>query len=368
MEQSKGLKILCIHANTGSRFYRVIPQLKHMQRSGHLVRLERHDTPHLDQLVQWCDVLVLQMVFNIDLAREARAMGKKVIFECDDLIHRTHAKHYAWEETRGFKNQAKWWWRIFWMLRACDALIVSTPELKKVYGWIARKTLVFPNYLELAHWLKDPKKNTTDRVRILWAGSTSHTGDLHWVKPIMQTIIDKYPQVQFIYIGHGGVPTDDLYSRFIYGEDIFEGLPQERRESLLPAPPNVYPYILASLGADIAIAPLERNYFNRFKTQCKYLEYAVNAIPGVYSKWFYTDVKSPKDWDDLDLYHRTYGSAIPYTGLRADTHKEWVSALSLLIENGTLRAQIGENARRVAIEQYSFESHATEWQGFVESL
>lgn len=357
------MKILCLHTNTGSRFYRVIPQLKAMQTAGHEVRLERHDTPHMQQLVDWADVIILQMVFDIGLARACRRAGKKVIFELDDLIHKTHEKHYSYKETQGFKNQVKWWWKIIRMLRACDGIIVSNDRLKKVYGRFARKTLVFPNYMDLPHWLKEPKKNPSDRVRILWAGSTSHTGDLEWVKPIMHKILEKYKNVQFIYLGHGGVPTDDLYARFIYGDDIFEGLPEDRRESMLPAPPNVYPYILASVQADIAIAPLEKNYFNSFKTQCKYLEYGLNAIPGVYAKWFYTDVKDYAP-----------GKLIPAesikgaTGILADSPQEWIDAISLLVEDATLRASIGENARREVIEKYNFADHAKEWQGFVESL
>lgn len=346
----KKLKIFCLHANSGSRFYRVNPQLKWMQKQGHEVRLESHDTPHMEQLLEWCDVLVLQMVFSVELARDARAAGKTVIFECDDLVHKTHKLHYSYEETKGFWNQAKWWWRMWKMLRACDGFIVTTDALAKVYGWMARNVLVFPNYMELEHWLKETKPNPTNRVRILWAGSTSHTGDLLWIKPIMDTILRRHPHVQFIYLGYGGVPTDDLYARFVYGEDNFQGLPQDQRESMLPAPPLIYPYILASTQADIGIAPLEKNYFNKFKSQCKYLEYALNGIPGVYAAWHYTDVR-----DGI-------------TGLVADTQQEWIDALDRLIRDATLRRKIGDEARRVAIEEHSFSDHAPAWQGFVENI
>lgn len=354
------MKILCIHSNTGSRFYRVNPQLKWMQQQGHEVRLEQHDSKYIDQLVDWCDVLILQMVFSQEIAQEAKEKGKMVYFDCDDLIHKTHKLHYAYNETKGIKNQLKWWWRMFKMFRTIDGLIVSTPRLKHTYGWMAKRVLVFPNYLDLPHWLKEQKKNYTSRVRILWAGSTSHTGDLYWVKPIMKNILEKYPHVQFIYMGHGGVPTDDLYAKFVYGEDAFEGLPYDRRESLLPAPPNVFPYILAGIQADIAIAPLEKNTFNKYKSQCKYLEYAVNGIPGVYSKWFYSDVIDDRDFTTL-------GSADDFsTGLLADTPEEWIEALSLLIENATIRNKIGDSARTRVIERNNFVDHAATWQGFVE--
>lgn len=353
----KPLNILGLHSNTGSRFYRVIPQLRWMQKQGHQVRLERHDYPNMAELIEWADVVVLQMVFSAELIDSFRAKGKKVIFECDDLIHKTHAKHYSYKETDTLWKRAKIMWQIFRVLRRCDGFIVSNPLLKKVYGWMARRTFVFPNYIELEHWVRPIKKNTSDRIRILWAGSTSHTGDLHWVKPIMAKILERFPKVQFIYIGHGGVPTDDLYARFIYGEDIFEGLPYDQRESLLAAPPNVFPYILASIQADIAIAPLEKNDFNRYKTQCKYLEYAINGIPGVYSRWFYTDVKDERGRHICDS-----------TGLTADTEEEWIDAITRLILGATLRVQIGEKAREEVLAKYDFAKHAHRWQGFVEMI
>lgn len=351
------MKILALHTNTGSRFYRIIPQLKWMQKQGHEVRLEKHDAEYLDQMIEWCDVLVMQSVWSEHTIKLAKKLGKKVLFETDDLLHRTHEKHYSWGETNTWMKRAKLYWMVFKIMRSVDAFICSNEDLKRVYGWMAKKTLVFPNYLELEHWLKEPKKNTTDKVRILWGGSTSHTGDLEWVKPIMKTILDKYPQSQFIYVGTGGVPTDDLYARFIFGDDIFAGIDQDRRESMLPYPPNVWPYVLASLQADIAIAPLEKNYFNKFKTQCKYLEYGVNALPGVYSKWFYTDVK---DWTTSDTDKAT--------GILADTPEQWIVALSVLIENATLRRTIGDNARAEVIEKYDFRLHAHEWQEFVENI
>lgn len=347
----RSIKILAIHNGSGSRFYRLVPQLKWMQKQGHKVRLESHDTPHLLQKIEWADVVIVEMIFSESIMKGIKALNKKLIFECDDLIHTVPDSHYSYDETKGFINKIKWWWRIYRTLRHCDGFITTTPGLKRLYGWITGKSLVFPNYVELEHWLKEPKENLSkDRIRILWAGSTSHTGDLNWVKPIIKRILDKYPQVQFIYVGHGGVPTKDIYAKFIYGDDIFEGLPQERRESMLPMPPNVWPYALSGLQADIGICPLEKNYFNSFKSQCKYLEYGINKIPAVYSKWHYTDVKDG------------------VTGFLADTPDEWFKALSILIEHDILRKKIGDNARGEIIKDFNINNHLAKWQGFVETF
>lgn len=344
------MKILAIHNNSGSRFYRLVPQLKWMQKQGHKVCLESHDVQHLFQMVEWADVVIVEMIFSEEIMKGIKALGKKLIFECDDLIHTVPDTHYSYEETKGWRK-IKWWWRIYKTLRHCDGFICTTPKLKRLYGWMAKKSFVFENYSSLEHWMKEPKKNLSkDRIRILWAGSTSHTGDLNWVRPIMEEILEKYPHVQFIYVGHGGVPTDDLYAKFVYGEDIFEGMSKEQREAMLPVQANVWPYILAGLQADIGIAPLENNYFNSFKSQCKYLEYGINEIPAVYSKWHYTDVK-----DSI-------------TGMVADSPEEWIEKLSLLIENDKMRRTIGESARKEVVEKFNINKHMTKWQGFVENF
>lgn len=343
------MKILALHNGTGSRYYRLIPMLKEAQARGHEVILEPHDTDHVDQKIEWCDLVIFQMVFSEELVKLAKGMGKKVVFECDDLIHRVPEDHYSYKETAGFKKQLKWWWLMWGVFRRCDAFISTNPRLNRIYGWMAKRRFVFKNYCDLPHWMKEPKKNPTDRIRILWAGSTSHTPDLKWIKPVMDRILRRHKNVQFIYIGHGGIKSTDMQAKFVYGEDIFEGLP-DNRESMLSAPAGVWPYTLSTLMADIAIAPLEKNYFNTFKSQCKYLEYSINKIPAVYAKWHYTDVR-----DGI-------------TGLLADTPEEWEAAIESLIENRDFRLFIGDDCFRDVVENHDMRLHVDRWLAFIESV
>lgn len=340
------MRVCAIHNGTGSRFYRLIPQLKFLQSQGHEITLIASNDKRLMENMAWCDILILQMVFSLPLIQKAKSLGKRVIFECDDLIHTVPKTHYSYEETRGLKRY-KWWYLLWRVLRLCDGFIATTPGLIKLYGRFAASSLHFPNYLDLSHWLKETKENKSDFVRILWAGSKSHTGDLLFIEPVIAEILKRYPQVRFLYNGHGGIPSDDLYARFVYGEDIFKNLPLNARESQLPGSNVIWPYILASQLADIAIAPLEKNYFNSFKSQCKYLEYAINGYPGVYSRSHYTDVKDGE------------------TGLLAETEEEWIEALSRLVENDKLRKRMGAKAREAALRDFDIRSHLPEWADYV---
>lgn len=340
------MKIFCIHNNTGSRYYRLIPQLTEMQKRGHKVILEPHNTPSIEKKIDWADLVIFQMVLSLDLVKYAKDTGKKVIFECDDLVHKVPKTHYAYKETKGLKG-LELLWKMLTISWYADGFIAATPQLLK-YAPFSKK-LLFPNYCDLVHWLKEYRENQTKRVRLLYAGSTSHTGDLEWIKPVLKKVLNKYPNIQFIYVGTGGIKTNDLNARFIYGEDFFEGLPNNR-EAMLPVPPNVWPYILSSLMADMAIAPLEKNYFNKCKSQCKYLEYGINRIPAVYSRHHYTDVKDGK------------------TGLLADTRDEWFEKICWLAEHEKERKQIGQNAYQDILKNYDIRKYIINWVNFAESL
>lgn len=348
MKKRRKLKIYCLQNNSGSKYYRIVPQLKYLQNKGYKVFLDNTSTERniIAQRIKWCDVFILQMVMSEDWIKFAKKQKKKVIFECDDLLHIVPKTHYSYSETKGIKNRIKWWIRIYKQLRSVDGFISTNKNLNKVYGRIAKKSFVFENYCDLSHWKREYRENQTERLRLLWAGSQSHTGDLEMMKPVIKNILNKNPNVQFIYVGMGGARTKDIQARFVYGDDFFNRLPNNR-ESLLPVPADVWPHTLGGLLADLAIAPLENNHFNKFKSQCKFLEYSINKIPAVYSKWFYSDVKNGE------------------TGLLADTPKEWEQQIQKLINDKQLRKTIGENAHNWVLENKSITKYLQNWENFV---
>ena len=350
MTTNTKLKIYCIHNGSGSRYYRLIPQLKYMQEQGHEVILKDSEDKEMTQHIEWSDIVILEMVYSVGIVKMCKKLGKKVVFECDDLAHIVPKSHYSYDETKGIKNRIKWWKEIAQVLRRCDGFITTNKLLKDKYGWLAKNSFVFDNYCDLPHWLKEHKPNRSNEIRLLWAGSMSHKGDLIAFKPIMKKVLEKYPQVKFIYVGDGGIKTDDLQAKFIYGEDLWEGLPGNR-ENILGVPGNIFPYKLAALQADIAIAPLEKNFFNSCKSTCKYLEYGINKIPGVYSAHHYKDV----------IVNRR-------TGILADTPDDWVAAISELIENEDMRKKIGENACNDVIKNHNMKDHVHKWEEFILSL
>jgi len=341
------LKLLIIGNNTGSKYYRYIPGGRYLQDLGHQVMIADHDDKHLQERIEQSDVVLFQMAFSPELIRYAKRLGKRVVVEADDLLHRVGAEHYSHKELSGL-GSLRWYLRVWRCLWHADLFVTTTEELRRKYGWMCKRSAVWANRCDIAHWIKPERHNASDQVRILWAGSSSHTEDLRFIAPVMKRVLERHPEVKFLTIGHGGAPTDDLYTQFVYGDnDIFADLPKGSREMICPVPANVWPAVLAGIAADIAIAPLVKTEFSRMKSQCKFIEYGINGIPGVYAGWFYTDVNHGED------------------GLLADTPLQWEAAIELLITDVTYRRRLGVRARERILNDFDVRPHLKAWGDMV---
>ncbi len=339
------MKILAIiPEKSGSSFYRIRPQMRWMKEHGHQVKVKTYADKDTEKLMLSADLVIFENIFSPYLIKKCHKANIKVVIETDDLVHSVPKTHYDYKDVKGLRKY-KWLFKVLYSVFLADGFIVSNKQLAKVYGWINKKVLVFPNYCDIEHWIRPYKKNQGNKIRILWAGSKSHTHDLLFIKPIINKILNKYQNVQFVYIGMGGTKSKDLYAKFIYGDDVFKDI-NEHRESLLGVDAKIYPHILATIHADLAIAPLTKDYFNKFKTPCKYLEYSINQIPAVYSKWFYKNVK----------------------GLLADTPDEWVKQISRLVEDEKLRKELGRSAFADVLNNYDIKKYLNNWQDFIEQI
>lgn len=337
--------LMVIPEKSGSSFYRIRPQARYLEKQGHDVLVKTYNK--VDREYQWADIVIFENIFSSKLIKHCHKFGSKVIIETDDLVHNVPKTHYDYAELKGWRKY-KWYFRVLYSIWKADGFIASNKQLKGVYGWVNKNTLVFPNYCDIEHWIRPHSPNQGETLRVLWAGSKSHKHDLLFIKPIIKKLLKKYSNIKFIYIGMGGTKSKDLYSKFVYGEDVFEGLP-DNREMLLGVDPQIYPHILATLHADIAIAPLTKDKFNHFKTPCKYLEYSINKIPAVYSRWFYQDI-------------------VGNTGLLAETEEEWLEQISRLIDDKALREDLSEKSYQNVLSNHNIINYLNNWQGFIEKI
>lgn len=275
------------------------------------------------------DLLFVQHIDNpggiIQLFASRDYFKKKVIIDMDDDFLHIHPWSPVYLEY--YPGSPRYCFTLD-SLKFADALIVSTEQLKKIYSSFNPKIFVIPNKIDLDYWGYSKKVINDGMIRIGWAGSITHERDLEEVIHALKTIMEKYPTVHFLYCG--------------YDSDIFDVLPEERRHFFLGTVGfKKWPKRLAKLGFDIAIAPLADIPFNKGKSHIKFLEYSAYKIPGVYS----------------DFEGSPYREIVMdgKNGFLARTYKDWIQKLSLLINEISLRKEIGEKAFETC-KEYSIET------------
>jgi len=345
------MHILILDNGTGSRLWRLDPYARWLEQNGHEV-LQHPSGKNIEIAeVMWADVVICQMILEkrvVDLMHKYKTM---VIYEIDDLIEKVTKNHPSYHKLTRWTTI----YRTYNCIRKSDALFCSTPVIYKRYGWLKRKKnkFIFPNLLDLTYWEKPYKPNTSDIIRIGWAGSWAHKDDLLFIGPIMKKILEKYSNVKFIYVGMGGVYQSNKMVKWIYGEDLFPMIPIDRREYHEGVEADYWADKLAGLSWDIGIAPVMNNKFSKAKSNIKFQEYAINRIPGVYSNVLYAD--TVKDGYD--------GFIVPY-----DSEEKWVDRLSYLIENKDARLKIGQQAYDRAKREFNITKQYSKWFNSIKEL
>jgi len=359
--------ILGIHLDTSAvGHYRVIQPLSKVMEQGlasvHLFNYKEHshDYERLAECIEVADVISLPRPHNekwFETMKAIRKSGKAIVIDHDDDVFNLSplnpyykyigVKEVQVEETGEFlwhdgmttldgskvmfdisKNL-----RTRDMLRACcnkaDAITVTTDILAGTFSKHNKNVYVLPNYIDLNLFKKlDLKKDS--KVRIVWQGGHSHYSDLYMVKDVFKRIVEKYENVEFLIFGY-------------FFKGVFQGL---TRVTEVPWVQHAaYPYRLPALNADIGIAPLEDNEFNRNKSCIKYLEYGAVGMPTVASNVSpYKEVM--KDGE---------------TGFLASDNDEFVEKLSQLIEDKSFRKKMAKKAYEDIKENHNADTFAYKW-------
>lgn len=196
-----------------------------------------------------------------------------------------------------------------------DGLIVSTENLAKKYKKYNPNVHVIPNKIIGSQW---DRKAIKDGIRIGWTFSMSHVEDIPVIREALQVIKKKYPDVIL---------------------ETTEGLIGGVTQPIKGCAFTEFHKMLPATGWDIAIAPLKDNAFNKGKSNIKWLESTMSNMAFVCS--------------DVDTYRDVEHGV---TGLKCKTTKQWVDALSRLIEDRELRNTLVRNAREKVLRDFNVET------------
>ncbi|MFL6582928.1 MAG: glycosyltransferase family 4 protein [Chthoniobacterales bacterium] len=296
-----------------------------------------------------CDVVVLyRLPMSAPLEQligHARAGGKRIIFDTDDLVfepeliqwHRGAGKLNAAEQAEYARGVE----RYLATLAACDVGLMATPLLAQLARRRGKPAFVHRNCIgeemrALADELYSGRGGVGDpalqkRVVIGYgSGTDTHDVDFQSASGALLKILADFPQTE-LWIG-GPLTLASGFNAF--GDRV-------RRFPLA----DWRGWLQLASQFDIALAPLEAdNVFCRAKSEIKFLEAAALGVPIVAS--------------DIDAFRDTITNG--HDGFVARNEPEWIAALSTLIGDANRRAAIGEHARETVLRRHSSEARAAE--------
>ncbi len=300
----------------------------------------------VDKVLQG-DVVVIQRNFPRKyeeyqkVIEVSRREGKPIIFEMDDLLFRLPENH-PYQKTRDYVTSLL---PMYQALVDANLVIVSSQQLADLFKNYNKNIAIIPNYLDENVWqLHPPVFNASKDKQIIigFMGTASHKPDLEFVAPVLTDINEKYPN-RILFRFWGLEPPEAMRS---FSQEI-------------PLPPlskdNEYrdfAGFFQTQFADIFIAPLVDNEFNRCKSSIKFLEYSALGVPGIYS--------SLEPYNQVIIHGKN--------GLLASSLDEWSECLIRLIEDDELRYQLALQAQASLRKNWLLSQNLFRWQEAFKSI
>lgn len=283
------------------------------------------------------DVIVVQQPRGkkwLKLIKGLQARGVKVLAEVDDYLHGIE-RMPDHDFRGGFTKDTLRLMEENW--RACDGMIVSTPYIAMKYKRFAKQMFVCENGLDTARYrLTRPERPS---VNIGWAGGTGHTrAALPWIKEA-HAVLGERDNTCFISIGQNFA-------------EAFQARYGSRAVSVPFTALETYPAAMTML--DVALAPADtkgdgRSFF-KGKSDLRWLEAGALGIPIIANPTVYSKITHGVD------------------GFHANTNEEVLELLLQLVDDPTLRLEVGANAKRYVEENRDMKIAVRQWQQAVASL
>lgn len=281
---------------------------------------------------------------RVDLMAALKKKGKFVVFENDDtylpdkgvplrMLGSDKARDIAINLSRNIERA----------LKIADLIIASTDTLAAEYRSITTKPIVVrKNTVDpLDEW---PKKPRTDKYRIGFIGSVASNMDYYHIKDTIRTLAER-DDVTLVALGNPrgrrGYEDDD---------EFWTSIPVEWHEFV---PVTRYYKKVNDMALDIALIPRADNYFNRCKSNLKFLEMSLLRIP-VIAQGFYNNGSPYQGKKDKK-----------YMQVVVDDDK-WLPTVENTINNYEQYATLADKAHDYVLEEYNITKYAKKWRQIIE--
>ena len=314
--------------------YRVDYQMEQLEACGMSVGKVFYTMVKPEMLKYYRAVVIFRCPITPDvkaLIEKAHYYNKKVFYDIDDLVidkkytdEIEHVKQMNKEERAEYDDGVI---RMGKTMKMCDYCITTTSALARELRKYGKEVYVNRNVAseKMVKLSLDALKNVVrdeSRIRIGYlSGSITHNPDFEMVKPALIRIMDEFPQVDLVVMGHL-----DLSEDFVrFGKRVIRQ-PFKNWDEL--------PKLI--VGLDINLAPIEETVFNEAKSENKWMEASLCKVVTVAS--------------DFGAFHEVIDDG--KTGVLCKNGEDWYEKIKKLIENDGLRQKIGEKAHAKVMKEY----------------
>lgn len=281
------------------------------------------------------DVIVAQR-FNkpggVHIYREARTPRNRLVYELDDDVFAISPENF---------NAYHMWQRpdildaATHAMEVSDLITCSTEPLAEVLREYNPNVAVLPNHIP--GWVCDVERNRRVRPAVGWAGGASHGADVGLISGPVRRFLKRFPGWDLRLTGTDYRPTFKAGDRAVFTKWV----------QVNDHPEKFY----KSPDWDIGLAPVVPNRFNAAKSCLKAMEYGALGIPTIAS----------------DYYPYTGYIRHGETGFLVRRDHEWLSYMSELASDDSLREKMGAAAREQA-RQWTIENGWAKWAETYEGL
>jgi len=285
-----------------------------------------------------------------EIALKLRAMGKKIVADNDDTYKHLEGKTLEKALEKVDKGLDEF-------CAMADMVTTTTEVLANEYRKLNKNVVVLPNCVDPEMW-PEPLRNEGDKVRLGFVGSVASNSDYDKIKDLLRELSNRQ-DIQLVVFA---LPdqmvksgdTESIVVKEMYAKDynFWNSLNIEWQPF---TPVSEYINTLNNLKIDIMVIPRKDDYFNRCKSNLKFLEASMLEIPCVVEG--FSDGLSPYQVNPTDANY-----------LDIVTDQNWMKYLEPLIKDKELRRSRGKKARAYVEEKYSIQNNIHLWQNAYQSL
>jgi hypothetical protein len=309
------MQVLCLtfgDSTQASTFYRIHQYIPRLAAKGiHLEVVPARKFDGWKSISGYDAVLLQKTLLRTDKLRRLRRFSRRLLYDVDDAIWHPHGRKHSF--FTNFRQSL----RLKTIIRAADLCTVANDVLADYLKRWTSRVAIIPMALDEKQWTMRDQNANPKKVRIGWSGHPVNFPYLLQIEPALVEVQQRFPGTAEFAVFSGQKPEFKSLD-FVH----------------LPFVPGSEPEIIRSF--DIGLLPLPDDAFSGAKAPIKGLQYLASGAAVVLSP-----VGAA-----AEMFRAGRTAAL------ARSREEWVTALTTLIADTSLRYRLAVDGRKLFEEQF----------------